>query len=88
MQDLVEREDELKVHMEYACGGIAACSTCHLIIHPDDFDKLTPADEAEMDMVDLAYDVCDTSRLGCQVILTSKADGIRVRIPRGVNNLF
>ena len=88
LQELVEGDDELKTHMEYACGGIAACSTCHVIVHPEDFDKIEEADEAEMDMIDLAYDACDSSRLGCQVVLTTKADGIRVRIPEGVNNLF
>lgn len=51
-----------------ACEGTLACSTCHLIFKPEDFEKLNekPTDE-ELDMLDLAYGLTDFSRLGCQV---------------------
>jgi ferredoxin len=87
LQDLVEGNDELSLYMEYACGGIAACSTCHVIIDDEHFPLLEPPEEAELDMVDLAYGACETSRLGCQVCVPRAAEGMRIKIPDGVNNL-
>ncbi|KAI9560314.1 hypothetical protein GHT06_014331 [Daphnia sinensis] len=68
-----------------ACEGTLSCSTCHLIFKKEDYDKLPdkPSDE-EMDMLDLAYGLCDTSRLGCQITLTESMDGIVVTIPAQV----
>lgn len=70
-----------------ACEGTLACSTCHLILKQEDYDKLAekPTDE-ELDMLDLAYELTDTSRLGCQVYLTKEFDGLEVRVPAGVND--
>lgn len=70
-----------------ACEGTLTCSTCHLIFSKPDYDKLPskPSDE-EMDMLDLAYDLCDTSRLGCQVILTKDMDGLEVKVPATIND--
>ncbi|XP_022696125.1 adrenodoxin-like isoform X2 [Varroa jacobsoni] len=70
-----------------ACEGTLACSTCHLIFKPEDYAKLKekPTDE-EMDMLDLAYGLTETSRLGCQVFLTEKESGMEVQIPAGVND--
>ena len=87
LQEVAEREtDTLGRYLECACGGIAACSTCHVIVSTEHFGQLEPADEAELDMIDLAYGVTDTSRLGCQLVLS--ADNIHVTIPDGVNNHF
>lgn len=68
-----------------ACEGTLSCSTCHIIFKKEDFDKLPekPSDE-EMDMLDLAYGLCDTSRLGCQITLTESMDGIVVTVPAQV----
>ncbi|XP_005098227.1 adrenodoxin-like protein 2, mitochondrial [Aplysia californica] len=68
-----------------ACEGTLACSTCHLIFKQSDFDKIPdkPTDE-ELDMLDLAYGLTDTSRLGCQVVLTKDMDGLEVTVPTGV----
>nr|CAH0112120.1 unnamed protein product [Daphnia galeata] len=68
-----------------ACEGTLSCSTCHIIFKQEDFDKLPdkPSDE-EMDMLDLAYGLCDTSRLGCQITLTESMDGIVVTVPAQV----
>ncbi|XP_003744574.1 adrenodoxin [Galendromus occidentalis] len=70
-----------------ACEGTLACSTCHLIFKPEDYEKLNekPTDE-ELDMLDLAYGLTDTSRLGCQVFLTEKESGMEVKVPAGVND--
>jgi len=71
-----------------ACEGTLACSTCHLIFSKEDYEKIPekPTDE-ELDMLDLAYDLCDTSRLGCQVYLTKEFEGLEVKVPSGVNDV-
>jgi len=70
-----------------ACEGTLACSTCHLIFKPEDYEKLNekPTDE-ELDMLDLAFGLTDFSRLGCQVFLTEKESGMEVKVPAGVND--
>ncbi|XP_058796678.1 adrenodoxin-like protein 2, mitochondrial [Phymastichus coffea] len=70
-----------------ACEGTLTCSTCHLILKPEDYDRLTekPTDE-EMDMLDLAYELTDTSRLGCQIILNEDLDGLEVKVPATIND--
>lgn len=71
-----------------ACEGTLTCSTCHLIFKKEDYDQLPekPTDE-ELDMLDLAYDLTDTSRLGCQIILSDKLDGLEVKVPATVNDV-
>ncbi|KAJ8918046.1 hypothetical protein NQ315_011502 [Exocentrus adspersus] len=70
-----------------ACEGTLTCSTCHVILKQQDYDSLPdkPTDE-EMDMLDLAYELTDTSRLGCQITLTEKLDGLEVRVPATIND--
>ncbi|XP_005176770.1 adrenodoxin-like protein 2, mitochondrial [Musca domestica] len=70
-----------------ACEGTLTCSTCHLIFKPDDYNKLPekPSDE-ELDMLDLAYDLTDTSRLGCQITLSKDMDGLEVHVPATIND--
>lgn len=67
--------------LEGTCEGQMACSTCHVIVSPDWFDKLPAASADEEDMLDLAADVTRTSRLSCQIELTEDLDGLAVRIP-------
>ena len=67
--------------LEGTCEGQMACSTCHVIVAPDWFDRLPPAVEDEEDMLDLAAQVTRTSRLSCQIVLTPELDGLEVRIP-------
>eukprot|EP00980_Cylindrotheca_fusiformis_P001200 scaffold328_cov130-Cylindrotheca_fusiformis.AAC.14 len=74
--------------IECACSGIMACSTCHVVIDEPWFDKVGEPTEAEQDMLDLAYSVRRTSRLGCQVVLDKDMDGLVIKIPRGANNLM
>ena len=64
-----------------ACGGVCACSTCHVIVAPEWFGKLPSASGDEEDMLDLAAGVARTSRLSCQILLTDELDGLEVRIP-------
>jgi 2Fe-2S ferredoxin len=74
--------------LEGACEGSMACSTCHVIADPKWFAKLPPASEEEEDMLDLAFDVRETSRLGCQIVLTPELDGLVVTIPDQHYNLI
>jgi ferredoxin len=72
--------------LEGACEGVMACSTCHVIVDPDDFARLPPASEEEEDLLDLASDAGRTSRLACQILLTEDLERLSVRIPRGATN--
>lgn len=71
-----------------ACEGTLTCSTCHLIFSKPDYEKLpdTPSDE-EMDMLDLAYELQDTSRLGCQIYLTKDMHGLEVKVKNVIFSL-
>jgi ferredoxin, 2Fe-2S len=77
-----------KVDIEGACEGSLACSTCHVIIEPGWYKKLQTATEDEEDMLDLAFGLTETSRLGCQIIMNDALDGLVVTLPAGVNNMF
>jgi ferredoxin len=62
-----------------ACGGELACSTCHLIFPKDVYDTLPPMEDDEVDMLDLAFEVTETSRLGCQIKVRKDMAGMKVR---------
>lgn len=68
--------------LEGTCEGQMACSTCHVVVDKDWYGLLPAASEEEEDMLDLAAAVERTSRLSCQVLLTSDLDGLTVRIPK------
>ncbi|KAL9620905.1 MAG: hypothetical protein Q9160_004558 [Pyrenula sp. 1 TL-2023] len=71
-----------------ACGGSCACSTCHVILSDSDtYDKLPEPEDDENDMLDLAFGLTETSRLGCQVKMTEEIDGLEVRLPSMTRNL-
>ncbi|CAM9589355.1 unnamed protein product [Bubo scandiacus] len=67
-----------------ACEGTLACSTCHLIFEDHIFEKLDAITDEEMDMLDLAYGLTETSRLGCQICLKKSMDDMTVRVPEAV----
>ena len=73
--------------LEGTCEGHMACSTCHVILAKEDFDRLPPASEEEEDMLDLAAGVRRTSRLSCQIVLTDAMDGLMVHIPAESRNM-
>lgn len=73
--------------MEGACGGSCACSTCHVIIDPEYYDVMEEPDDDENDMLDLAFGLTETSRLGCQIKMSKELDGIRVALPAMTRNL-
>ena len=72
--------------VEGACEGSLACSTCHVIVDHDWFEKLLPAHEEEVDMLDLAYGLPPTSRLSCQVVMCEELDGLVVNLPSETYN--
>ena len=67
--------------LEGTCEGQMACSTCHVVVDPEWFDRLEAASEEEEDMLDLATGVRRTSRLSCQIVLDETLDGLRVDVP-------
>jgi 2Fe-2S ferredoxin len=74
------------VDIEGACEGSLACSTCHVVVDPAWYPKLAEATEDEEDMLDLAFDLQETSRLGCQIIMTEALDGLVVKLPSATRN--
>jgi len=75
------------IDLEGACEGSLACATCHVVLEDKIYNKLDEPEEAEEDMLDLAFGLTHTSRLGCQVILTKELDGIRVKLPSATRNI-
>ncbi len=76
------------IDVEGACEGSLACSTCHVIVDPSWFGKLAKPTEDEEDMLDLAFGLESTSRLGCQIVMTNALDGLVVRLPPGSRNMM
>jgi 2Fe-2S ferredoxin len=74
------------IDIEGACEGSLACSTCHVIVDPGWYGRLSEATEDEEDMLDLAFGLQATSRLGCQIVMTPELDGLVVRLPSGTRN--
>jgi 2Fe-2S ferredoxin len=83
--EIAHRND---VDIEGACEGSLACSTCHVIVEKDWYTRLKTATEDEEDMLDLAFGLTATSRLGCQLIITPELDGLTVRLPTETRNLM
>ena len=76
------------IEVEGACEGSLACSTCHVVVEQEWFDKLAPASEDEEDMLDLAFGLTHTSRLGCQIRMSNELDGLVVKLPAATRNMM
>lgn len=76
-----------KIELEGACEGSLACSTCHIVVAPEWYDRLAAAEEDEEDMLDLAFGLTSTSRLGCQIIMKPELDGLVVSVPAATRNM-
>lgn len=85
---LLEVAHQNGIDLEGACEGSLACSTCHVIVDPAWYDRLDEIKEDEDDMLDLAFGLTKTSRLGCQIIITEDLDGLVVSLPAGTNNMM
>lgn len=84
---ILEIAHQNQISLEGACEGSLACSTCHVIVDESYYDKLPEAKEDEEDMLDLAFGLTATSRLGCQIILTDALDGITFKLPANTRNV-
>ena len=84
---LLEVAHNNEIDLEGACEGSLACSTCHVIVEKKFFENLPDPSEEEEDMLDLAWGLTHTSRLGCQIIIDDKLDGMTVKIPSGTRNM-
>ena len=87
-QSVLEIAHRHGIDIEGACEGSLACSTCHVIVDPEWYELLKEASEDEEDMLDLAFNLSQTSRLGCQIIITEELDGLIVRLPAATRNLL
>ena len=74
------------IDLEGACEGSLACSTCHVIVDEEWYEKLSEIAEDEEDMLDLAFGLTQTSRLGCQIIMSDDLDGLTVKLPMASRN--
>ena len=86
---LAQRHD---IPLEGACEGVTACSTCHVVLTDDFFDQLEDdgdhADDREEDMLDQAFGLEPTSRLGCQLRVDARFDGQVVELPEATRNVY
>jgi len=76
------------IDIEGACEGSLACSTCHVIVDQRWFGKLSTPTEDEEDMLDLAFGLTETSRLGCQIVMTDALNGLVVKLPAATRNMM
>jgi ferredoxin len=77
------------IELEGACEGVCACSTCHVILESKIYDSLPEASEIEEDMLDQAFGLTSTSRLGCQIKLNKKDhDNMLIKIPSATRNFY
>jgi 2Fe-2S ferredoxin len=84
---VLEAAHNNNIDLEGACEGSLACSTCHVIVDETDYGKLDSASEDEEDMLDLAFGLTPTSRLGCQIVMTKELDGLILTIPDETRNI-
>jgi ferredoxin-2, mitochondrial len=76
------------IDLEGACESSLACSTCHVILSDEIYDSLGEPVEEEEDLLDLAYGLTHTSRLGCQVKVTRDMEGMLVTLPSATRNFY
>jgi len=84
VMEIAHRND---IDLEGACEGSLACSTCHVIVDPAWYNRLQPPKEDEEDMLDLAFGLTRTSRLGCQIVITPELDGLTVTLPTATRDM-
>ena len=75
----IARKSDMDI--EGSCEGSLACSTCHVIVSREWINKINPPNLEELEMLDLLPNICKNSRLGCQIKITDKLDGLEITIP-------
>jgi len=78
---IMEAGRDANMGIEGTCGGSLSCATCHVVFGADDYARVGPPSEDEMDMLDLAFNVTETSRLGCQIQMSGELDGLTAKVP-------
>lgn len=86
-ENLLEIAHANGIDLEGACECSLACSTCHVIVDDKFYDMLEEPSDDENDMLDLAFGLTDTSRLGCQVTMCKELDGLTVTLPSATRNV-
>ncbi|MDX2095453.1 MAG: ferredoxin family 2Fe-2S iron-sulfur cluster binding protein [Alphaproteobacteria bacterium] len=84
---LLEVAHKNGVPLEGACEGSLACSTCHVIVDEAFYGQLPKASDDEEDMLDLAFGLTHTSRLGCQIMINDSLEGLKVSLPSATRNM-
>jgi 2Fe-2S ferredoxin len=84
----IAHQNSDKLYLEGACEGSLACSTCHVVVGKEWYPLLSTATEDEEDMLDLAFGLTQTSRLGCQIIMKPELDGLVVYLPAATRNMM
>lgn len=84
---VLEAAHNNNIDLEGACEGSLACSTCHVIVDKPFYEMLKEPSEDEEDMLDLAFGLTPTSRLGCQIIMTKELDGLTLTVPEETRNI-
>ena len=87
-QSILDAALKQGVELDHACGGVCACSTCHVIISKKLFNRLEEPTEDEEDMLDQAFGLTTTSRLGCQVTIEREHDGTLLILPKATRNFY
>lgn len=85
---LLEVARDNNIYLEGACDGSLACSTCHVIVDQVWYEALQASSEEEEDLLDLAFSLTSTSRLGCQILMTPDLDGLVVTLPSATRNIM
>lgn len=91
-ESLLQTAHRNDIDLEGACEGVCACSTCHLILPMEFYDKLEDrgeeASEDEEDMLDMAFGLTESSRLGCQIIVKEDMEGVELEMPKATRNFY
>lgn len=87
-ESVVDVSKKYDLDIEAACDQALACSTCHVIFDDETFDKLEEMKEEEEDLLDLAFSLTETSRLGCQIKVDEYLSGKTITIPSASRNLY
>lgn len=87
-ETLLQTAHRNDIDLEGACEGVCACSTCHLILDQETYDSLEEPSEDEEDMLDMAFGLQETSRLGCQITVTEDMEGIVLEMPKATRNFY
>ena len=84
---VLEAAHQNNIDLEGACEGSLACSTCHVVVDEKFYNILPQPAEDEEDMLDLAFGLTPTSRLGCQIIMSKELDGLTLVVPSETRNV-